>query len=67
VKGAAVLTLSDDPSFAHQGGIAHFYVQDDRLRFAINLEAARRAQLKLSSRLLTMATLINDQINEGPP
>jgi hypothetical protein len=61
VKGAAVLTLSDAPLFAEQGGVANFYVQGETLRFAVNLAAAQRAQLKLSSRLLSIGTFVKDQ------
>lgn len=54
-----VLTVSDHPRFAELGGIAQFIVDEDRMRFAINVASAGRARLQLSSRLLSLATIIN--------
>ena len=51
----AVLTVGDAPSFCQSGGIIGFQVADQKIRFAINVEAAERAQLKLSSKLLSLA------------
>ena len=41
-------------------GIAGMYVQDGKMRFAINVEAAQRARVHLSSRLLSLATIVKD-------
>jgi hypothetical protein len=56
-----VLTVGETPDFARAGGIIGFYVQKDRVRFEINLEAARRAGLHLSSKLLTLARIVSDR------
>jgi len=61
VTGAAVFTVSDFDRFAALGGVPNLYVEDRRLRFAINVEAAHRARLRISSRLLALATLTNDE------
>jgi hypothetical protein len=37
------------------GGVAQFFFDQGRLRFTVQLEAARRARLQISSRLLTLA------------
>ena len=50
-----VLTISDAEGFTQQGGIAQFFFEHGQLRFNIRLESARRARLKLSSRLLALA------------
>lgn len=55
---APVLTVSDMPGFAQQGGMIELYVADDRVQFAINLTAARRAGLKLSAQLLRLAKIV---------
>lgn len=60
VRGAPTLTISDYPQFAQLGGIANFYLQDDALRFALNLDAARRAQMHLSARLLSVGTVVKE-------
>lgn len=53
-----VLTVSDDHAFARTGGIIEVYREGDRMRFAINAEAAERAGLRISSRLLGLAKII---------
>jgi hypothetical protein len=55
LRDAPVLTISDLDGFIAQGGIAQFFFEQGRLRFSVQLEAARRAHLQISSRLLTLA------------
>ena len=50
-----VLTVSGAPSFNQQGGVVRFVERDNRVRFAINLQAAQAAGLRISSRLLQLA------------
>jgi len=57
-EGKAVLTVGDAPAFCQSGGIIGFQVAERRIRFAVNLEAAERAQLQLSSKLLSLATKV---------
>ena len=61
VSGAAVFTVSDLDRFAHMGGIAQFFMEGDKMRFAINTDAAHRARLHLSSKLLALAKIVNDE------
>jgi hypothetical protein len=58
LKGANVLTVGDTPGFAQMGGVINFVLDDNRVRFEINLKAASTAHLKISSRLLTVAKLV---------
>lgn len=58
LKASPVLTISDLDKFATTGGIAQFFVENGKMRFAINLGAARRARLQLSSRLLALAVVL---------
>jgi hypothetical protein len=53
----AVLTVSDGKGFSQAGGIIELYVEDERMRFAITVDAARRSGLRLSSRLLGLARI----------
>ncbi|HRD68152.1 MAG TPA: YfiR family protein [Candidatus Competibacter sp.] len=53
-----VLTVSDIGDFARSGGMIGLVEADQRIRFDINLTAARQANLKLSSQLLKLATII---------
>ena len=58
VNGYPVLTVSQSPRFARGGGMVELYRDHDRLRFRINVEAARAAGLQLSARLLDLAQIV---------
>jgi hypothetical protein len=58
LKGASVLTVADTPSFIQSGGVINFVLDQDQVRFEINLKAAQLAHLKLSARLLTVAKMV---------
>jgi hypothetical protein len=47
--------VSDAARFTTRGGMIGFVLDDDRVRFDINLAAARRSGLQISSRLLRVA------------
>jgi hypothetical protein len=52
---APVLTVGESPRFIEQGGTISFIVVNDRVRFDVNLRAAARARLTVSSKLLRVA------------
>lgn len=56
--GAATLTIGEAPKFTRQGGIIQLYTEHNRLRFAINVDNAKRAGLTVSSNLLQLATRV---------
>jgi len=57
LKGAGVLTVTDNPDhFAASGVIINFVMENESVRFEINDDAARRAGLKISSKLLMLRT-----------
>ena len=60
VRGSAVLTVGDRDSFARDGGIVNFVMQDHHVRFEVNTDAAERAGLKISSKLLQLAIIVRD-------
>jgi hypothetical protein len=55
LSGSSVLTVSDVELFCQSGGVIGLMLDGNHLRFEINLDAAERAQLKVSSKLLTLA------------
>jgi hypothetical protein len=63
LKNAPIFTVSDVDQFAEMGGVAQLILENDRMRFAVNVGAARRARLKISSKLLSLAKIIKDQPN----
>lgn len=56
-----ILTVGDATDFTQAGGIIQFVIVEDTVRFEINLEAAERVGLKLSSRLLALARNVRKQ------
>ncbi len=54
-KRSHILTISDMDGFTKKGGIIGMSLENNRIRFDINLKAAREASLKISSRLLKLA------------
>lgn len=66
LAGAPVLSVSDFPGFAPLGGVAHLFVEDGRMRFAVNVDAISRSNLRLSSRLLSLAVIVKDHANASP-
>ncbi len=57
LRNSSILTVGDSDDFAASGGMITFFLEDARVRFAINPEAARQANLHISSRLLSLAKL----------
>ena len=55
-----VLTIGDVTGFAQSGGIINFIIVDDKVRFEINVDAAQRAGLKISSQLLKLASIVRE-------
>jgi hypothetical protein len=60
IKTMPVLTVSDGNGFAQAGGIIELYVEGGRMRFAINVDAAERSGLHISSRLLGLARVVRN-------
>jgi YfiR/HmsC-like len=55
LHNAPVLTVGEMPAFIDQGGMINFILEGSKVRFDVNQEAAERAGLKISSRLLALA------------
>ncbi len=60
LHGVSALTVSDIPGFCQAGGIINFELVDQKVRFEINPQAADRARLKLSSKLLSVAKIVRE-------
>jgi hypothetical protein len=58
LKDDPILTVGESDGFVEQGGMIGFLLVDNKVRFEINLEAAERAKLKISSRLLLLAKTV---------
>lgn len=54
-----MLTVGESKDFLPLGGMINFVLEQDRVRFEINLTAAERHHLKLSSKLLSVARIVD--------
>lgn len=63
---SAVLTVSDIPQFSRRDGMIEFVLEENRIRFEVNLTAAQHVGLTLSSELLKVATTVrrNPQVGD---
>jgi hypothetical protein len=55
---SAVLLVGEEPGFAEQGGMVNFFLDENRVRFEISAAAANHKQLKVSSKLLSLAKIV---------
>jgi hypothetical protein len=61
VSFKAVLTISGITHFGRSGGVIELFREKDRIRFIINLNNAIEAGLVISSRLLSLAVVIEKE------
>ncbi|MFZ0639613.1 MAG: YfiR family protein [Candidatus Acidiferrales bacterium] len=55
LKDSPVLTVGETDDFVKEGGMIGFFIENDKIRFDINLQSAEHAKLRISSRLLLLA------------
>ena len=60
-----VLTVSDIAQFAEQGGMVAFTLEDQKVRFNVNVDAVERTGLKMGSQLLKLAKIVGGQSRSG--
>lgn len=53
-----ILLVSDVEHFASKGGMIQFTLRDNKLKLIVNLASVRAADLRLSSKLLRMAEIL---------
>jgi len=58
MKGPGILTIGEDEAFLSDGGAVALLLVSDRVRMKINLSAAERAGLHISSKLLGLAQVV---------
>ena len=63
LKERSILTISDQPDFLTMGGMIKFFPKNNNIRFEINLEATKSANLVLSSKLLRLAEIFDHSKN----
>jgi hypothetical protein len=65
LQGSNTLTVGESEGFAAQGAIINLVIEGNKVHFEFNPAAAAWAELKISSKLLTMAKIVKEQRNQG--
>ncbi len=63
MKDSNVLTVGDMEDFARRGGIVELVNAGNKVKFKVNVGAAQKAGLKISSKLLKLAKIVKN--NQG--
>lgn len=63
VAGAPVLTIGEGDAFVRGGGMAGLFMEQGKMRFAVNPDTVVRAGVRVSSKLLGLARLVKDGAN----
>ena len=61
LNNSSALTISDSPGMGEKGVMINFFMKRKKVRFEINLGAAKRAGLRINSRLLQLARIVKDK------
>jgi hypothetical protein len=61
-----MLIVTEANGLARRGSVVNFFVEQNKLRFEINPDAAQQRALRISSKLLSLATLIEPSKVVGP-
>ncbi|HEU5452384.1 MAG TPA: YfiR family protein [Terriglobales bacterium] len=60
-----ILSVTEISGMADRGVMIEFVLEENKVRFEINLDSANRAGLKISSKLLSLARVVN--VGKGGP
>jgi YfiR/HmsC-like len=58
IRGSGVLAVGEGQGFTDDGGVINFKLEDGKVRFEINVEAAGQERLRISSKLLSLARIV---------
>lgn len=61
LRGHAILTVSDIDDFAKHGGMIQFITSKNKIHLGINVDAAKAANVTISSKLLRSADIIKGE------
>jgi hypothetical protein len=61
LKGRSILTVGEVEGFSSRGGMIRLVTESSKVRMRINVDAAKRAGLTISSKLLRPAQIVTDQ------
>jgi hypothetical protein len=66
LKQYPILSVSEIQNFADKGGHIRLFLVNNKLKLEINLSVIEHSQLKISSRILTLAKLVSSKESRTP-
>jgi hypothetical protein len=63
IKSRNILTVGESENFIQMGGIINFFTVNNKIRFEVNITAAKRANLTISSKMLKLARVVKEDSN----
>jgi hypothetical protein len=60
-KNSSTLSVGETQGFTEWGGVINFVLQQDSVKFEINVQAAREKQISIDAKLLRLAKLVGEQ------
>jgi len=61
LRGSYVLTVSESDRFAREGGVMGIVLDQNMVRFEVNVDAAYRSSLEISSKILRLGKVVHDR------
>jgi hypothetical protein len=61
VRNRSILTIGEIVDFTSMGGIINFFMDNNQLRFRVNIDAAHRQGLRMSSQILLSAQIVHGE------
>jgi len=60
IKNSGMLLVGETVNFSERNGIIGFYKKDGRIKFSINNGIAKESKIKISSKLLVLASIVEE-------
>ena len=66
LRDKAVLIVGETPGFEFSGGVISFRIEDENVKFSLNVDAVKRRHLMVSARLSRLALTVRDKDRQRP-
>jgi hypothetical protein len=67
LQNTGVLLVGEEDGLAQRGAVVNFFIENNKVRFEINVQTAEQQQLKVSSKLLSLARIVGRPLASSKP